>query len=87
MDKFERVMQGNGQVNTTPVVHKKRWQGQPPTHCDLCGRKLSQQFIDGMTQMGSWAIMDPGCHHYKGVGLGTGIGQRYDFVTLEKLEG
>jgi hypothetical protein len=67
---------------------EKKWMGAKPDSCDLCGHVLkSGQFIDGKTVHGPWAIMCPTCHLMYGVGLGTGLGQRYDGFTLKKLEG
>jgi hypothetical protein len=65
----------------------KKWMGPAPTKCDLCHRPLKNQFVDGRTQMGPWGLMCLGCHHKHGLGYGTGRGQRYDLVTLEKLDG
>lgn len=57
----------------------------PPSVCDLA-RILpgahddiakKGEFVDGRTQMGSWANMCLTCHRKHGVGLGTGKGQRY----------
>lgn len=65
----------------------KKWIGPKPVKCDLCGKPLSQQFVDGKTIMGPWGIMCAVCHHHRGVGVGTGRGQRYDLESLEKIEG
>ena len=65
----------------------KKWMSEAPQKCDICGKPLAQQFVDGKTRMGPWGIMCAVCHHKHGVGLGTGKGQRYDLTTLEKVEG
>lgn len=79
------VLRHKGGNMPTP---KKKWMGTTPTHCDLCRRTLTQQFVDGRLRSGGqWAIMCPTCHRTLGVGLGTGYGQRYDLKTLEKVEG
>jgi hypothetical protein len=67
----------------------KRWRGKWPADCDFCKTDLSKQekFIDGRTIHGPWALMCPSCHDLKGVGLGTGKGQKYHSETMEKLEG
>lgn len=65
----------------------KKWMGSKPETCNLCSRPLQQQFIDGRTAYGYWAIMCVHCHRIVGCGLGTGNGQRYDLVTLEKVDG
>lgn len=65
----------------------KKWMGGRPTRCDKCGQPLAGVFIDGRTQMGPWGILCRACHQRCGVGLGTGRGQMYDLVTLEKVGG
>ena len=72
-----------------PRVIKKMWLGPLPQNCELCGRKLAIQWVDGKTKTpsGAWAHMCMGCFKHHGVGLGTGLGQRYDHETGEKLEG
>lgn len=65
-----------------------KWAGKLP-NCDFCN-KLPEDyfyFIDGKTKYGPWAIMCPDCFIEFGVGLGTGLGQKYDTSTLEKVEG
>jgi hypothetical protein len=62
-----------------------KWNSPLPTHCQLCSRPLSQQFVDGKTVMGPWAIMCAICHWKHGVGEGIGKGQRYDLTTREKM--
>jgi hypothetical protein len=66
---------------------KKMWMGTAPQLCQLCSNPLKKQFVDGKTQMGPWGIMCVSCHKRRGCGLGTGRGQKYDLVTLEKIEG
>lgn len=51
--------------------------GQAPTHCDLCGTKITTSFIDGKTAMGPWGNMCPSCHLGQGGKLGIGVGQKY----------
>ena len=69
-------------------MNKKIWIGS--TKCDFCGCEISNTLIDGMTHIGSWAVMCPKCHKIHGVGLGVGKGQKYtkdsegDFVKVEK---
>ena len=66
---------------------KKEWYGEV-SDCQLCRRKITTEFIDGLTQRGisrlgvirrsgAWAIMCPNCHSKYGVGTGTGKGQMY----------
>ncbi len=68
---------------TTP----KKWIGTWPSDCDLCHIKLTtyNYFIDGVVGGGHWALMCPKCHDKFGQGLGTGLGQKYDSKTLEKI--
>ena len=69
----------------------KRWVGSKPVHCDLChnpfGFKNTMEFIDGRTVWGPWAIMCSVCHNDQRIGLGPGKGQKYNYETLEKMEG
>lgn len=63
-----------------------KWLGALPVKCDLCSAKLGKVFYDGKTQFGPWGIMCHSCFTYKGCGLGTGRGQKYDSKTGEKVE-
>ncbi len=54
-----------------------KWIGSVPVACDICHGKLNNKFIDGATIYGPWAIMCPACHEMVGLGLGTGLGQKY----------
>ena len=65
----------------------KTWMSAKPAECDLCHRPLKQQFVDGKTRFGPWAVMCALCHSDQRIGLGLGKGQRYDLETLEKVEG
>lgn len=56
---------------------KKFWNGSEPTRCDVTGRAITDEFIDGKTRMGPWGIMHPTAHAMHGVGVGIGRGQRY----------
>lgn len=49
-----------------------------PKECDLCCAAITTKFVDGKTVIGSWASMCITCHDRRGVGLGTGLGQRYE---------
>ncbi len=52
-------------------------------------RPITDTFVDGMTSLGSWAIMNPTSFQAFGTGLGTGKGQKYqkrsngDWVKIE----
>jgi len=64
-----------------------KWMSPKPEKCDICKEPIEDQFVDGATVMGPWAIMCSGCHFQYGRGTGTGKGQVYDAVTLEKVKG
>jgi hypothetical protein len=59
----------------------------PTKLCDICLQALGKTYVDGKTKMGPWAYMCERCYKVHGVGLGTGLGQRYDTATSIKLEG
>lgn len=47
------------------------------TDCDICNAKLNDEFVDGRTSSGPWAMMCIPCFLKEGVNLGQGSGQRY----------
>lgn len=55
--------------------------------CDFCARPLEGTYVDGATKIGPWADMCESCFKQHGVGIGTGMGQRYEVSTGKKLEG
>lgn len=59
----------------------KKWCGNPPSLCDICKNAIITAFIDGATKMGPWACMCPKCHASNGIGIGPGMGQRYQAVN------
>jgi len=69
----DRVMSPKG------VYHLKReWIGDVPSVCNLNpSREITDEFIDGRTIHGCWAIMHPETHANVGCGLGVGKGQMY----------
>jgi hypothetical protein len=58
---------------------------------DDFGKMISNEFIDGRTKMGPWAIMTPNTWDMHGIGqLGIGYGQRYQKTVdgkWRKVEG
>jgi hypothetical protein len=58
------------------VPRIKTWMGSVPKQDDY-GQKIEDEFIDGKTKEGPWAMMTPVSFAINGVGLGTGKGQRY----------
>lgn len=61
------------------VYHLNRyWIGDVPSVCNLNpDRAITDEFIDGRTIYGQWAIMHPETHANVGCGLGEGRGQMY----------
>lgn len=58
--------------------------------CDICQKPIKGMvpwFVDGKTKMGPWGLLCPSCFIKHGVGIGYGIGQKYDGHTAELLEG
>jgi hypothetical protein len=63
-----------------PTATGKRpvyWMGSTAS-CDICKMPLGKRIIDGKTNSGLWALMDPACHRNHGRGLGVGFGQAYE---------
>ena len=68
---------------------RKVWIGKIAENDDF-GDKLADEFIDGRTRRGPWAIMSPRSWQQHGCGrLGMGCGQRYkrDGMDCIKIEG
>lgn len=64
---------------------RKIWMGMNPTKCELCSNPLLKFFIDGaMRSVGTWAIMCSSCHAVQGQGIGTGLGQKYEYQKTSK---
>ncbi len=59
------------------MTERKRWYGSVPSIDDF-GNTITNEFIDGRTCLGPWAMMAPKSFKKYGVGrFGTGSGQRY----------
>ena len=67
-----------GIVPAPVTVKSKRkvYVGAPST-CNICNGPFCGQMYDGKTTTGPWANMCESCFRFFGVGLGTGLGQRY----------
>ena len=60
------------------------------THCQVCHKRTEDDpyFYDAKTILqGRWATLCQTCFDNIGIGLGTGLGQKYDSKTKEKVEG
>jgi hypothetical protein len=53
------------------------WHGCVPSIDDL-GNAIVDTFIDGATKYGPWAMLSPESFKRCGLGLGCGLGQRYE---------
>ncbi len=62
------------------TTQPKKWMGSSPDNCQLCGKPLTTEFVDGKTSMGPWAMMCIECHNESGYGLGVGVGQKYRYA-------
>jgi hypothetical protein len=71
------------------VKPKKKWNGSPPDKCDLCHQPMGEHFYDASIPRarGSWGKICSTCFHDNGCRLGEGCGQKYDTITLEKVDG
>ena len=63
-------------MKTAPAKRPVYWSGDPGEKDDF-QFPIKDEFIDGKTQMGPWAIMTPATYRIHGCGLGLGSGQRY----------
>jgi len=61
-----------------PELKPKVWNGGDIDVCDICESPITQEFVDGATCRGPWAIMCLGCFRMEGRGLGLGKGQYYE---------
>ena len=68
---------------------KKSWLSGRPTKCELCAQpfKNGDVFFDAKTKNGQWGLLCSNCFVQENGRLGTGLGQKYDLNTLEKLDG
>jgi len=76
------------ETKVQPERPKKKWLGQD--YCDFCKEKVSEHkdFYDAITYDGHWALMCDNCFPTHGQGkLGTGLGQKYDGKSFEKIAG
>ncbi len=62
-----------------------------PQTCNICDEPIQNVFYDGQTIRGPWADMCEIDFWAYGVGLGTGLGQKYvrvdDSDVFQKVEG
>jgi hypothetical protein len=75
----EQQGQNMNELNT-----KRYWMGSGPAKCDLSDiapgkHDINTKFVDGKTKMGPWAIMCLRCARERGVGIGQGKGQLYEY--------
>lgn len=64
-----------------------KWLSDVPMTCQVCGEELKDQFVDGQTIWGPWAIQCVSCFNAMDVGYGIGKGQLYDLKTKELIKG
>lgn len=57
------------------------WIGTPITCCEYCKNPIPQNigvsFYDAKTKLGHWCILCGACFEIYGIGLGRGLGQRF----------
>lgn len=61
-----------------PTIKKKvkTWGGHVPAKDDF-QNPITDEFVDGMTSLGGWAMMSPKSFKMYGTGIGAGRGQKY----------
>lgn len=71
-----------------------KWQGTPVKHldCQLCSQMISSESVTVFYDVhvpayDTWCITCHPCFKSYGCKLGTGLGQKYDVKTLEKIDG
>jgi len=68
-------------------MKKRKYWASTRTHCDICFTDITPgnvaYFVDGKMKegQGAWALMCPNCFKLHGVGLGLGLGQKYDGMS------
>jgi len=64
------------------------WSSPKPEECQACHGTLGSIFYDCFVpQMRTWAIVCHACFRSYKCKLGTGLGQKYNRTTLEKVAG
>lgn len=58
------------------MAKQRFWMGDVNGKDDF-EKPITDEFVDGKTAMGPWAIMSPASFSEFGLGLGTGRGQKY----------
>lgn len=89
-NEYKRMLEDMGvRINNKPKKAKKQvvWLGGVPKKDDF-GETITDEFIDGKTTLGAWGLMTPSSYRRFGIGIRTGLGQRYkkigsDFVKVE----
>jgi hypothetical protein len=56
-------------------------EGNMEKTCDLCYRRCPSTYYDAKTKNGPWATLCSVCYEKVGIGLGTGKGQQFAFIT------
>lgn len=55
-------------------------------HCDICSKRDLNTYVDGKTTQGPWGDLCMKCWMQRGVGLGTGKGQKYSWDGLRWIK-
>ena len=63
------------------------WLGSKPTKCDICQRPFQDVFYDSTTRDGRWGLICHTCWQVENGRVGTGLAQKYDLATKEKVAG
>lgn len=74
---IDEIQKKNGVKNEIKLQEgDKFWMGEVPETDDF-GDPIKNEFIDGRTNMGPWALMSKNSFRQHGVGIGQGKGQLY----------
>ncbi len=58
------------------MAKQVEWMGE--TKCDVCHHECGKELYDAKTKFGGWATLCQSCYIAMGVGIGTGLGQKYE---------
>jgi hypothetical protein len=81
-----KVLEANANAGKPQKAPEKYWHGSQI--CDSCISHCKDvgngDLYDAKTRMGPWAVLCTDCFDAVGIGLGTGLGQKYAWSSDQK---